>query len=153
MHTEIKSFLENYTETFKLPRANDVHLISFLAPFVDCGYSENQIDELVNFLCSNYPRLQDISSQDISSLVHNTVQFVVNYRQGGNILVNANHNQEWASCCNFREGRRVLAFFMRFNMDLVVLYQNNTCLFHRVKYYSGGHWYVLSFSLTNHWEI
>ncbi|VDI53558.1 Hypothetical predicted protein, partial [Mytilus galloprovincialis] len=89
MHAEIQSYLENYTERYNLPRANDVHLIPFLEPSVESSYSENQIDELVNFLCSKYPSLQDISSRDISSLKHNIVQFIVNYRQGGNILVNA----------------------------------------------------------------
>ncbi|CAC5422576.1 unnamed protein product [Mytilus coruscus] len=83
MHAEIQSYLENYTESYILPRANDVHLIPFLEPSVESSYSENQIDELVNFLCSKYPSLQDISSRDISSLIHNIVQFIVNYRQGG----------------------------------------------------------------------
>ncbi|VDH91820.1 Hypothetical predicted protein [Mytilus galloprovincialis] len=83
MHAEIQSYLENYTERYNLPRANDVHLIPFLEPSVESSYSENQIDELVNFLCSKYPSLQDISSRDISSLIHNIVQFIVNYRQGG----------------------------------------------------------------------
>ncbi|CAG2251693.1 unnamed protein product [Mytilus edulis] len=83
MHAEIQSYLENYTESYNLPRANDVHLIPFLEPSVESSYSENQIDELVNFLCSKYPSLQDISSRDISSLIHNIVQFIVNYRQGG----------------------------------------------------------------------
>ncbi|CAC5391640.1 unnamed protein product [Mytilus coruscus] len=89
LHAEIQSYLENYTESYILPRANDVHLIPFLEPSVESSYSENQIDELVNFLCSKYPSLQDTSSRDISSLIHNIVQFIVNYRQGGNILVNA----------------------------------------------------------------
>ncbi|CAC5407635.1 unnamed protein product [Mytilus coruscus] len=83
MHAEIQSYLENYTESYILPRANDVHLIPFLEPSVESSYSENQIDELVNFLCSKYSSLQDISSRDISSLIHNIVQFIVNYRQGG----------------------------------------------------------------------
>ncbi|CAC5421453.1 unnamed protein product [Mytilus coruscus] len=83
MHAEIQSYLENYTESYILPRANDVHLIPFLEPSVESSYSENQIDELVNFLCSKYLSLQDISSRDISSLIHNIVQFIVNYRQGG----------------------------------------------------------------------
>ncbi|CAC5417104.1 unnamed protein product [Mytilus coruscus] len=87
MHAEIQSYLENYTESYILPRANDVHLIPFLEPSVESSYSENQIDELVNFLCSKYPSLQDISSRDISSLIHNIVQFIVNYRQGEEFAV------------------------------------------------------------------
>ncbi|CAC5411100.1 unnamed protein product [Mytilus coruscus] len=84
MHEEIKNFLANYNSSCskQLPRANDVHLISFLVTSTDDDRSsEYQIDELANFLCVNYPRLQDISSQDISSLLHNTVEFIINYRQ------------------------------------------------------------------------
>ncbi|CAG2195887.1 unnamed protein product [Mytilus edulis] len=85
MHKEIKNFLANYNSSCskQLPRANDVHLIPFLEPSTndDDKFSEYQIDELANFLCANYPRLQDISSQDVSSLLHNTVQFIINYRQ------------------------------------------------------------------------
>lgn len=91
MHKEIKNFLANYNSSCskQLPRANDVHLIPFLEPSTndDDKFSEYQIDELANFLCANYPRLQDISSQDVSSLLHNTVQFIINYRQEGNLLI------------------------------------------------------------------
>ncbi|CAC5393100.1 unnamed protein product [Mytilus coruscus] len=84
MHEEIKNFLANYNSSCskQLPRANDVHLIPFLVTSTDDDLSsEYQIDELANFLCANYPRLQDISSQDVSSLLHNTVEFIINYRQ------------------------------------------------------------------------
>ncbi|CAC5414941.1 unnamed protein product [Mytilus coruscus] len=84
MHKEIKNFLANYNSSCskQLPRANDVHLIPFLETSTDADpSSEYQIDEIANFLCANYPRLQDISSQDVSSLLHNTVQFIINYRQ------------------------------------------------------------------------
>lgn len=88
MHDEICKYLENYKAscTAQLPRANDVHIIPFLATSGDETQSDCKFDELANYLCATYPRLRDLSSQDVSSLLHNTVQFVINFRQEGILI-------------------------------------------------------------------
>lgn len=76
---KIMTFLATHKVTSPLPRANDTFIIPFLTPTEDDSITENSKFELATYLALNYPRLCDVS-QDASSLLHDTVEFVSNYR-------------------------------------------------------------------------
>ena len=77
LHNEIKDFLSQpRSSVSSLPRVSGT--VSLAIPYDPTSQlGDDDRDNLSMYLCSKFPQLRDLGNKDVSSMVHNTICFII----------------------------------------------------------------------------